>query len=102
MDMAKMARQAMAARSKMSKIKAAGKHGSLAMVIDGLYNVTDIEINKDELRAELGDIEDGLLDKIVRVFSKNIQKASADTKKALEKELSQNTSMEDLKSMLQQ
>jgi hypothetical protein len=101
MDMAKMARQAMAARNKMSKIKAAGKHGSLAMAIDGLYNTTDVEIDRDELRAELGEVDDKMLDKIIRVFENNIQKASADTKKSLEKELAKSTSMEDLKSMLQ-
>lgn len=102
MDMAKMARQAMAARNKMAKIQAAGKHGSLAMAIDGLYNTTEVEIDREELRAELGgDVDDRMLDKIIRVFENNIQKASADTKKSLEKELAKNTSMDDLKSMLQ-
>lgn len=100
--MAKMAQKAMKARSAMSKIKAAGKNGSLAMAIDGLYNVTDVEVDKETLKSEIGyEIEDRVLEKVINVFKNNIKRASADTKKALEKELQNNTSMDDLKSMLQ-
>lgn len=101
-DMAKMAQKAMKARGTMSRIKAAGKNGSLAMAIDGLYNVTDVEIDKDELKKEIGyEVEDRVLEKIINVFKNNIKKASGDTKKALEKELASNTSMDDLRSMLE-
>jgi DNA-binding protein YbaB len=101
MDMANMARKAMQARSRMSKINAAGKAGSLAILIDGLYTVLEIEIDKEELRAELGeDFTDSMIDKVVKVFSKNIKQASNNSKKSLEQELSKSTSIDDLKDLL--
>lgn len=101
LDMAKMAQKAMQAKKQMSKINAAGKSGSLGVLIDGLYSVVEVEINKDELRKELGfEIDDRSLQKIVDVFKKNTKNAFNDSKKALEKELASSTSLDDLKNLL--
>jgi len=100
-DMAKIAKKAMQAKSRMSKINAAGKSGSLSILIDGLYSVLETEIDREELRRELGgDVDDKLLDKIISVFSKNIKDSFNSSKKALEKELASSANLEDLKGLL--
>lgn len=99
--MAKMAQKAMAAKKQMSKIKAAGKSGSVGVLIDGLYSVEEVEINREELRKELGnDISERDLDKVIQIFEKNVKSAFNDSKKALEKELANSASIEDLKNLL--
>jgi DNA-binding protein YbaB len=99
-DMAKMAQKAMQARKKMSKVKAAGKSGFLAVLIDGLYTVTDVEVDKNELRAELDGLDDKTIDKIATLVEKNVKNVFNDAKKSLEKELASSSSMEELKGLL--
>ena len=98
-DTAKMMQKAMKARSSMSAIKAVGKGGSLGIIIDGLYATKSAEVNRGELKAELGIEDDKLIEKIAKLTEKNVMKANEDARKALEAELRANTSMDQLKDM---
>jgi len=98
-DTAKIMQKAMKARSSMSSIKAVGKGGSLAIIIDGLYATKKAEVKREELKSELGIDDDKLVEKIARLIEHNVLKANEDARKELETELRQNTNMDDLKSM---
>lgn len=100
-DMAKMAQKAMQAKKQMSKIQAAGKNGSLGILIDGLYNVVEVEVSRDELKSELGiELDDHALDRIAKTIEKNVKESFSDAKKSLEKELANSTNLDDLKNLL--
>ncbi|MEO6729347.1 MAG: hypothetical protein ABIM99_05465 [Candidatus Dojkabacteria bacterium] len=98
-DTAKMMQKAMKARNSMSSIKAVGKGGSLAIIIDGLYATKKAEVSRPELKAELSTDDDKLVEKVARLIEKNVMKANEDARKQLESELRQNTSMDQLKDM---
>lgn len=98
-DTAKMMQKAMKARNSMSSIKAVGKGGFLAIIIDGLYATKKAEVNREELKAETGIEDEKLLEKVAKAIEKNVVKANEDARKALEGELRANTSMDDLKNM---
>jgi DNA-binding protein YbaB len=100
-DMAKMAQKAMQAKKQMSKIQAAGKAGSLGVLIDGLYNVVEVEVDRDILKSELGiELDDNALDKIAKSMEKNVKDSFSNAKKSLEKELANSTNLDDLKNLL--
>lgn len=100
MDTAKMVNEARKARKKMSQMEVVGKSGSLAVLMNGLYDVTDMEVNMDELKQELGDsFSDKQYSQIADLFTKNIKKAMEDAKKNLEKQMASMTSLDDLKNM---
>lgn len=100
-DMAKMAQKAMQAKKQMSKINAAGKAGYLGVLIDGLYTVNEVEVNRDELRKELGiEIDDKALNKLAESVEKNVKDSFNSAKKSLEKELANSANLDDLKSLL--
>ena len=99
--MAKMAQKAMQAKKQMSKINAAGKSGSLGVLIDGLYNVVAVEVDREELLKEIGgEVDEKTLDKIAKITEKNVKDAFNNSKKALEKELANSTNLDDLKNLL--
>lgn len=102
-DMAKMASKAMQARKAMNKVQAAGQSGLVGLVINGLYSVVDIEINEDDLLNRIaGKSPEEAARETANSLKKDFKNAVEDAKKQLEKELSASTSLEDLKSMLQE
>lgn len=96
-----MMQQAMQARKKMQQIKAVGSSGVIkGVVIDGLYNVVAVEVDKEVLKSKTS-LNEEQASKVAEIFEKDIKNSMDDAKKHLEKEMSQSTSLEDLKGMLQ-
>lgn len=103
-DSAKMLRQAMQARKKMSQIKGVGQSGIFkGVILDGLYSVDAIEINKEELKNKLSRFapSEQLIEEIAKIIQRDTKSAFDDAKKHVEKQMASATSLEDLKSMLQ-
>lgn len=103
-DMAKMAQKAMAAKAKMSKMTAAGQKGSVGMLINGLYEVLKVEVDSQELRDSLGglnSISDSDLSSIISKLERDFVEANKDARQNLEKDMAANTSIDDLKDILQ-
>lgn len=101
LDTAKMVNKARQAKKKMEQVEAVGKEGSTAVLINGLYEISDIEIDIDEFIAELNNsVDEETAEKIAATLKKNIMKAMKNAKKQLEKELANMTSLDDLKNML--
>ena len=100
--MAKMASKAMKARGMMKKIQAAGQSGVVSLVINGLYSIEEIEIDMEALMEKVGhkSTEDAVKD-TANIIKKDVQAAVEDSKKQLEKEMMNATSIDDLKDMLQ-
>ncbi len=101
MDTAKMLNEARKARKKMSQMQVAGQSGSMAVLMNGLYDVEDVDIDADKLKEELGDsFTDEQIKKITENAKKRIKESMNDAKKQLEKELASMTSLDDLKNLL--
>ena len=101
MDTAKMVNQARKAKKKMEQVEAVGKSGSAAVLINGLYEISDIEFDIEELVNSLGaSLSQDEVEKIVNQVKKDMQKAMKNAKKQLEKELASMTSLDDLKGLL--
>jgi DNA-binding protein YbaB len=101
MDTAKMVNKARKAKKQMEQVEAAGKAGSLAVLMNGLYEISDVDVNMDELAAELDNaVSDDELRKIKKLIENNVKNAMKDAKKSLEKELASMTSLDDLKGLL--
>jgi tRNA(Ser,Leu) C12 N-acetylase TAN1 len=99
-DTAKMVQQAMQARKKMKEIKAIGSAGIIrGIVIDGLYNVVAVEVDKDKLRQSLELLTDEQVSKISGQIERDVAEALKSAKSDLEKLLSKSTSLEDIKNM---
>lgn len=98
--MAKMAQKAMQAQKQMSKIKAAGKSSYLGVLIDGLYNVSDSEVNREELKNELDlGLDDRAIEKIAKSIEKHTKDSFNNANKALKEELKNSTNLDDLKNL---
>ncbi len=103
LDSAKMLRQAMQAKKKMSQIKGVGQAGIIkGIIIDGLYTVSALEVNKDELTSRLSKFgsTESLINEVSRLIEQDTKAAMADAKKHLEKQMASATSLDDLRSML--
>jgi len=101
-DTAKMVQQAMQARKKMKEIKAIGSAGIIrGIVIDGLYNVVAVEVDKDKLKKSFDFLTDEQLNKISTQIERDVAEALKAAKSDLEKLLSKSTSLEDIKSMFE-
>jgi DNA-binding protein YbaB len=94
--------KAQQAKKKMSKIQAAGKDEVISILMNGLSEVAEVEVDHIELMDyfEGLDIDPKLLEKISKRISKNFLKAYADAKKQIEKQLMSSASLDDLKEML--
>lgn len=100
MDVPKALYKAQQAKGKMSKIQAAGKNGAVAVLLNGLSEVKEVEISIDELRELLGDsVSEQDLKIIAKQLSKQFKKALEDAKKALEKEMMNSADLDELKNL---
>ncbi len=100
MDLPKLAMKARQMQSQMSKTKAAGKHGTIAIIINGLYSIIDREPDMDALAEKFPNIERNELERLVNLVLSDVTKALDDAKGNLQKDMASNTSMDDIKSML--
>lgn len=99
-DTAKMINKARQAKKKMEQVEAVGREGFVAILINGLYDVNDIEIDLEKFMNEFNDIDESTAKKVADRFSEDVAKAMKDAKKQLEKELASMTSLDDLKGLL--
>ncbi|RMD77636.1 YbaB/EbfC family DNA-binding protein [Candidatus Dojkabacteria bacterium] len=105
-DMAKLAQKAMQARKKISKLTAVGSSGSVSLLINGLYEFLEIEINGEKL-IEGSKILTGadpetireIVGEITSIIKFDVLKAYERARAALEKEMS-TSNIEDLKDLL--
>lgn len=91
--------KAQQAKRKMSKIQAAGQSDSIAVLMNGLNELVEVELNYDFIAEEF-DIDIDKIKKLSDKLSKDVKRAFADAKKQIEQELISSTSMEDLKGLL--
>lgn len=104
-DVAKMGKQlykARQAQKQMSKIKAAGQAGFLAILINGTNEVTDAEVNRKALAEELLEfqLDEKLIEKLAKKVEEYVKKAANSAKKNLEKEMMNSANLEELRGML--
>lgn len=102
MDNVSMMRKAMQAKNRMKKIQAAGQSDLVSVLINGLNDIVEVEIDKDALSAILTTIDEATLQQLIRKLKESIKQSMNDAKKQLEKELVSNTSMDELRDMLGQ
>lgn len=94
LDMPKAMYKAQQAKKKMQKIQVVGQHGSVSVLMNGLNDIVEIEINEDAF----GDNED--MTTMLKRIAEDTKKAIADAKKALEKEMMNSANLDDIKEML--
>lgn len=104
MDNVSMMRKAMQAKNRMKKIQAAGQSDPVSVLLNGLNDVVEVEIDKDGMMRLLDgvQIDDAKVQQIIRKLKDSIKIAMNDAKKQLEKELVSNTNMDELREMLGQ
>ncbi len=101
MDTTKMIQKARQAKKKMEQLEVAGQSGSLALLMNGLYEVTEVEVSEEKLKDELQlELSEKDLQKIADLLKKNVKEALKDAKKQLEKQMASATSLDDLKDLL--
>ncbi len=86
-DVPKALYKAQQAKSKMGKIQVAGKEGAVAVLLNGLSEVKEVEIDIEILKEEFPELTEDQLKKLAKLLAKQFKKALADGKKSLEKEL---------------
>lgn len=98
-DTAKMINKARQAKKKMEQVEAVGKDGFVAILINGLYEINDLEVDLDSFKAKFDNLDESTAQEIVNEFKKSVVSAMKDAKKQLEKELASMTSLDDLKGL---
>ncbi len=101
--MAKLAKKAMEAKKKMSSFQSAGVSGGVGILINGLYDLLKVEISKERYIQSLPFLQNYDSDEL-NIFLERLQEDFLNSyKKArqeLDKMLSSNTNIEDLKGFL--
>ena len=100
LDLPKMALKARKMQSQMQATKAVGKSGVIALIINGIYSVVEIEPDFEELKNRFPNVPEDTLKKIVTTITSDTKKAVEDAKNQLQKEMAANTSLDDLRGML--
>jgi len=100
-DAPKALYKAQQAKNQMKKVEAASKEGAVAVLLNGLNEITEVEMDIEELGSYTNDkLSEMELNQLANKLSKDVKKAVASAKKELEKELVKNTNIEDLKGLL--
>ncbi|CAG1021833.1 hypothetical protein DOJK_01272 [Patescibacteria group bacterium] len=100
LDLPKLAMKARKMQNQMKAIKAVGKHGTIALIIDGVYSIVEIEPDYEALSQKFPSVPADTLRKLVEAVAFDTKKAVDDAKDQLQKEMAANTSLDDLKGML--
>lgn len=100
LDIPKAVYKAQQTKKKMSKIQAAGRNGAVSMLVNGLNDIDEVEINVEVLAGMFPDMPESELQKLAEELANSIKKAFADAKKQIEKKLVESTNMDDLRDLL--
>jgi DNA-binding protein YbaB len=100
LDLPKLALKARKMQNQMQATKAVGKSGTIALIINGVYSIVEIEPDFEELKKRFPNVDENTLRKILATVSQDIKKSLEDAKSQLQKEMAANTSLDDLKGML--
>ncbi len=102
LDIPKAVYKAQQAKKKMSKMEVVGTSEFLDILVNGINEVKDAEINKAKLKETFADfnLSDDFFEKLAKLLASSIKDAFNDSKKKLEKELMNSTDLEELKGLL--
>jgi DNA-binding protein YbaB len=104
LDMAKAMQKAQATKSKMSKLQAAGTSNMVSILLNGLSELVEVEIDTAKLKTNPSIASSGLSDRqisdICDLLANDLKKAYIDAKKEVERLIMSTTSIDDLKDML--
>lgn len=100
LDLPKLALKARKMQSQMQATKAVGKSGVIALIINGVYSIVETEPDYEELAKRFPNVPEDTLKKIVTTVTNDTKKAVEDAKNQLQKEMAANTSLDDLRGML--
>ncbi len=100
LDLPKLALKARKMQSQMQATKSVGKSGTIALIINGVYSIVEVEPDYEELKKRFPTIPEDVLRKLVTTIANDTKKAVDDAKNQLQKEMAANTSLDDLRGML--
>jgi DNA-binding protein YbaB len=99
LNMPKAMYKAQQAKKQMSKIEAAGAHGSVSVLMNGLNEIVEVEIDvEDMIDGETISKKD--FEKAMSDVQNSFKKAVAEAKKRIEKEMMSSANLDDIKGML--
>lgn len=103
LDIPKMIAKANEARKKAKQVKAAGTAGSVSILIDGLMDWVEEEVNEEDILQRVGATGESAekVKKTIKVLRDDFKNAFKDAKKHLEKEMQSSISQDDIKDLLQ-
>lgn len=99
MDVPKAMYKAQQAKKKMSRIEVAGQNGAVSVLMNGLNEIVEVEIDDEEL-MDSDSMSPEEFARAMKKLADQFKKAVADAKKQLEKEMMNSTSIDELKDML--
>lgn len=102
LDLTNLALKARKMQSRLKSQKSVGKSksGGIALIIDGVYSIVEIEPDMAIYKSKFLDISEDHLKKILAEFSKDVKEAVEDAKSQLQKKMASETSLDDLRGML--
>ena len=100
LDLPKLALKARKMQNQMQATKAVGKSGVIALIINGVYSIVETEPDYEELAKRFPNVPEDTLKKLVTTITTDTKKAVEDAKAQLQKEMAANTSLDDLRGML--
>jgi DNA-binding protein YbaB len=95
----KAIQKANAAKKQMQSIQSLGQSGVVSILLNGINEIEEIEIESNMLIQGFGLNEDQAV-RIAKRIAEDLKKSYADAKKQIEKKIVQNTSIDDLKELL--
>ena len=99
MNVPKAMYKAQQAKKQMSKIQVAGTSGSVSILMNGLNEIVEIEIDEEGL-TDSDTISRDEFEKILKKLKDQFKSAMSDAKKQLEKEMMNSANLDDIKEML--
>lgn len=91
--------KAQQAKKQMSKLEAAGSHGAVSVLMNGLNEIVEVEIDSENF-LDGDSISRNDFDKAMSEVQNSFKKAVADAKKQIEKQLMSSANLDDIKGML--
>jgi DNA-binding protein YbaB len=104
LDTVKLVNKARQAKKKMEKLEVVGSDDNdvFRILMNGVGDVVDVEVDAANLQRRLNGnkIDQNTLDMLRTIIEDSVKKAFKNVKKNLEKELANQTSLDDLKDLL--
>jgi len=103
-DMAKLAKKAMDAKRKMSNLTAVGVSGAVSVLINGLYEILEVQVDKSVLNSlydpkRISDSKE-LVELVSEKLTNDFQASFKSARVSLEKEMANSANIEDIKGLL--